>query len=294
MFSVERTKLLRDLHGRQDWPAPIRWTVCAFIMRDFLRLLSRKLKKELGDDARLVFNELLAETYRRRYAHLRAAFPELPPDEDRTIARFMAGLYQLPVAPKFGWILDGLGGMPRGTEWFSVAKLQNGLDAEARWREITVHLGEVLIVVTERLPAKIPRIRGVVSEMCFKMGERHAKRMRKVLKLPDDTPVANAIEVLRATEYIFRVNPVHTTGADEKTGIGFIDGNACPWYSRPGWQPGHCGIFGQFQSGVCSAFDLRYRLLETIPKHGGDHCKVELSPIPLRRSAGGETLGGGR
>jgi hypothetical protein len=30
------------------------------------------------------------------------------------------------------------------------------------------------------------------------------------------------------------------------------EGNACPWYSRPGWNGAHCGIFGQFQSGVSS------------------------------------------
>ena len=72
-------------------------------------------------------------------------------------------------------------------------------------------------------------------------------------------------------------------------GALFIDGDACPWHPRPGWQAGHCGIFGSFQGGVCAVFGLRYRLMETIPKHGGDHCRVELSarPIPLRRSADG-------
>ena len=44
---------------------------------------------------------------------------------------------------------------------------------------------------------------------------------------------------------------------------------------------------------MCSVFELRYSLTTTIPKHGGDHCRVELSarPIPLRRSAdGGRTF----
>ena len=44
-----------------------------------------------------------------------------------------------------GWLLDGLGGPPRGREWLDVARLMRPLDAEALWRELTVHLGEVLI-----------------------------------------------------------------------------------------------------------------------------------------------------
>jgi len=77
---------------------------------------------------------------------------------------------------------------------------------------------------------------------------------------------------------------VHHSDATESSGRGFIDGNACPWYPRPGWQQLHCGIFGQFQAGVCSVFGLSYQLTTTIPKHGGDHCRIDLQPIKLRRS----------
>lgn len=284
--------ILRRLHARRPWPASVRWTLCAVVMRGWLRLLARTLRKELGIDARPLVAELTAETFRRRHAALRAEHPHLPAPEDgpRATAMMIAGLYQLPLSPRDGWILDGLGGPPRGREWLEVVRLLRSLDAEARWRELTVHLGEVLIVATERLPARVPRARALLADMCFKLGEFYGRRMRDSLGLPADTPVANAIEILRGSEYVFRVNPEHRAGADELAGAGFIDGNACPWYPRPGWQAGHCGIFGSFQGGVCAVFGLRYRLMETIPKHGGDRCRVEISTVRIRRSAAGAPL----
>ena len=289
------SQLLRRLHARDPWPAAIRWTLCAVVMRRWLRLLGRTLRKELGDAARPLVAELAAEVFRRRYAALRAEHPHLPaPDrESRAIARVMAGLDQLPLAPRDRGIFDGLGEPPRGREWLDVARLLRPLDVEARWRELTVHLGEALIVATERLPARLPRARAVLADMCFELGQFYGEQMRRVLGLPDDTPVANAVEVLRGSEYLFRVNSVHSAGADEAAGAGFIDGNACPWYPRPGWQAGHCGIFGSFQGGVCAVFGLRYRLMETIPKHGGDRCRVEIKAIPIRRSATGGTVSPG-
>lgn len=284
--------ILRGLHARRPWPAAVRWTLCAAVMRRWLRLLARTLRKQLGDEARPLVAELAAETFRRRYAALRAEHPHLPAPATapRAIASVIAGLYQLPLAPRDGWLLDGLGGPLRGVEWLDVVRLLRPLDAEARWRELTVHLGEALIVATERLPARLPRARAVLADMCFELGEFYGQQMRRLLALPDDTPVANAIELLRGSEYVFRVNPEHSAGADEVAGAGFIDGNACPWHRRAGWQAGHCGIFGSFQGGVCAVFGLRYRLMETIPKHGGDHCRVEITTIPIRRSAGGEPL----
>ena len=41
----------------------------------------------------------------------------------------------------------------------------------------------------------------------------------------------------------------------------------------------HCGIFGQFQSGISSVFGLRYQLTSTIPKHGGHTCRIDLRPL---------------
>ena len=284
---------IRAIYAREALPAPVRWTLCAAAMRDWLALLARSLREHLGDGSRGVVADLVRDMFARRYAVLCQAHPHLPEFErhPRAPVLLMAGLYQLPVQSKRGWLWTAVGGPPRGVaEWWRAARLLRPLSAEDRWRELTVHLGEMLIVVTETLPARLPRARQIVARMCHDLGARYARQMRRAFDLPDDTPVANAIEILRASEYLFRVNPEHESGADESARLGFIDGNACPWYHRPGWKPGHCGIFGQFQAGVCSEFGLRYRLLTTIPKHGGDHCRVEISPIAIRRSAHGPAI----
>jgi hypothetical protein len=90
------------------------------------------------------------------------------------------------------------------------------------------------------------------------------------------------MEILRMSEYVFRVNPEHW-GASDGT-AGWLEGTACPWYTRPGWNGAHCGIFGQFQSGIASVFGLRYHLSKTIPKHGGHTCRIDVKPITLGRA----------
>jgi hypothetical protein len=70
------------------------------------------------------------------------------------------------------------------------------------------------------------------------------------------------------SEHVFQVNP--------NTGPRVTD-------RRDGWNGAHCGIFGQPQSGIASAFGLRYHLSKTIPKHGGHTCRIDVKPIPLRR-----------
>jgi hypothetical protein len=85
------------------------------------------------------------------------------------------------------------------------------------------------------------------------------------------------MEILRISEYVFRVNPEHW-GESNGTS-GWLEGTACPWYTRPGWNGAHCGIFGQFQSGIASVFGLRYHLSKTIPKHGGHTCRIDVKPI---------------
>jgi hypothetical protein len=173
------------------------------------------------------------------------------------------------------------------------ALLLHPLSPEARWEEITTHLGEMLIVLTEDLPAHLPHARKVLSDICFASGARFAKHARRALGLRDGeaSAPALAIEVLRMSEYVFRVNPEHRSHADAATGTGWLEGNACPWFTRPGWHAAHCGIFGQFQSGIASEFGLRYNLDRTIPKHGGEVCKIDLKPIALRRSSEGGPTG---
>jgi hypothetical protein len=123
------------------------------------------------------------------------------------------------------------------------------------------------------------RARPILGDMCFAAGVKYGKKMKRALALEGEEP-ALAIEVLRHSEYIFDVNPDHWGGSDKST--GWLEGDACPWYTAPGWNGAHCGIFGQFQSGISSVFGLRYHLAKTIPKHGGSTCRVDLKPIPLR------------
>jgi hypothetical protein len=284
-------RVVREAYRREAIPAPLRWTLAAAGMRDWLALVARSLREPLGERARPVVSAVAEEMFRRRYETLRGSHDSLPdPARDpRAPALLMAALYQLPFEPRRAWIFDAIG-RPKKREIPRAYALLRALDHDARWRETTVHLGEMLIVLTERLPSELPRARQIVAQLCHDMGVAYATRMLRVLELEDDTPVANAIEILRTSEYLFRVNPEHRSAADEATGLGFIDGSACPWWMRPGWQPLHCGIFGQFQAGVCSVFELRYKLTTTIPKHGGDHCRVDLEPIALRRSRGGEPV----
>lgn len=283
----------REMYRREAIPATLRWTLAARGMRDWLALVARALREPLGDRSRPVVARIAAEMFRRRYDALREEHPTLPYEAavPRAPTLLFAALYQLPMEPRRAWIFSALGA-PRRREAPQAWLLMRELDHEARWRELSVHLGEMLIVLTERLPDEVPRARQIVAKLCHDMGVAYARRMRRALALPGDRPVANAIEILRTSEYLFRVNPEHTSEADEVERTGFIDGNACPWWSRPGWQPVHCGIFGQFQAGVCSVFDLRYQLTTTIPKHGGDHCRVDLKPVSIRRSRDGAAVPG--
>ncbi|MEZ4429306.1 MAG: hypothetical protein R3A51_16655 [Nannocystaceae bacterium] len=277
-------RLLRRAYKEERLPATARWVMTAAGMRDWMQLLRRQLRPHLGEQRDAVMDALTAELFARRHAALVERHPSLDDGAPRTLALLMSGLYLLPFAPRRRWIVASLGGGPQTPrEHARALALTRRLPVEERWRELTVHLGELLIVATERLPERLPRARPIVAQLCFDMGVAYARDMSRALELSPDTPVANAIEVLRTSEYLFRVNPEHESGADEARGRGFIDGSACPWYSRPGWGPHHCGIFGQFQAGVCSVFELRYSLTTTIPKHGGDHCRVDLTP--LRRPA---------
>ena len=104
------------------------------------------------------------------------------------------------------------------------------------------------------------------------------KEAFRIEDLPPDPPKV-AMEILRMSEYVFRVNPEHW-GESNGT-AGWLEGTACPWFTRPGWNGAHCGIFGQFQSGISSVFGLRYHLSKTIPKHGGHTCRIDVKPIPL-------------
>lgn len=284
--------LLRTVYRHELIPAHARWWLAVSGMRSWYGTLRSELRPHLGARTQPLLAELAAELFARRYDVLRTTLPALPartPDAPppRELALLMAGLYRLhrPGQHRGTWILSAVGGPPKTPrEWLRAERLLLPLSSEARWRELTTHLGELLIVLTERLPGELPHARKILGDLCFAAGARYGEQARRYFGLPRQPadPAAAAIEILRMSEYIFRVNPEHWGGTDAAQASGYLEGSACPWYSRPGWQAGHCGIFGQFQAGVCSVFGLRYHLSQTIPKHGGNTCRVDLKPIPLR------------
>ena len=212
----------------------------------------------------------------------------------------MAGLQLSPLAEFLATLaFGGLGGAPRGAQDRVRARvLLSSLDVHARWEEVATHLGELLIVLTEELPAPMPHARKILGDICFDAGARYAERVKTAFTIEDapSDPPKGAMEILRMSEYVFHVNPTHWGGSDGTS--GWLEDTACPWYTRPGWNGAHCGIFGQFspvgdrearQSGIASVFGLRYHLSKTIPKHGGQTCRIDVKPIEklvtLRRKA---------
>jgi hypothetical protein len=286
-------RLLRHAYRREVIPARLRWWLAASGMRDWLRIVAKELQPHLGAETRPIMARLAGRCFERRYAALHPAWSHLPaPEEDaRAVALLMSGLYRMRAGDRGDWILDALGGAAAtASERRRARRLIAPLNAEQRWREVTIHLGEWLIVLTEDLPASLPRARQLVADICFRMGVRYGETMRSMFALPDDgDQPSQAIEVLRMSEYIFRVNPEHWGASDATT--GWLEGNACPWFERPGWQQVHCGIFGQFQSGISSVFGLNYKLTKTIPKHGGSTCRIDLKPLRIKRKRGGAPLG---
>ena len=278
-------RVMRELYRREQLPAHLRWILVASAMRDWCRLVASGLRPELGDASRQVIAELVAEMFRRRYIVLGQTYPTLPDIEEdpRALPLFFWGLYLLPFTPRMKWLFQVLGAPQGLQEQLRAQHLVLQLRPLQRWEELTVHLGELLIVLTEELPARLPRARQLLAKICFQMGVEYAQRLSRLFQMPHEPQgVAHALELLRMGEYLFRVNPEHRVEADSKRQFGMIEGNACPWYSRPGWGGLHCGIFGQFQAGICSVFSLKYQLVRTIPRHGGHICRVELKPIRKR------------
>jgi hypothetical protein len=275
---------MREVLRREAIPARPRWWLAAGGMRDWFSFLASRLDAHLGGRAKAALAHAAARMFERRYDALAASGVRLPPrlEDGRALAEVFGGLYRAEAAPKCRWIFDEVGGPPRGVrERARSLALVHLLDPEARWREVTVHLGELLIVLTEELPRELDHARRVLGDVCFEAGVRYARRTKRAWGLsasPADL-AALAIEVLRTSEYLFRVNPEHWGGTDASAGTGFLEGTACPWFDRPGWNGAHCGIFGQFQAGVSSEFGLRYILGRTIPKNGGTTCRIDLKPL---------------
>ena len=277
---------VREVFRRKLIPARMRWWFVAEAMHEWYALLVEELGPELGgrDEARAVLARLSAPMLRRRYDILRGAHPELPDRAavPRAVGRTLGALYRVESSPGGRWILNEVGGAPRGfAGHLEAERWVRRISMQERWEEVTCHLGELLVALTDGLPAHHPRARGALGNLCFAAGVRFGKKMKKAFALAG-TP-AEALEVLRMSEYVFRVNPEHWGKDDEAARTGWLEGTACPWYTAPGWNGAHCGIFGQFQSGISSAYGLRYHLTTTIPKHGGHTCRIDVKPIPLGR-----------
>jgi hypothetical protein len=120
----------------------------------------------------------------------------------RTFERRWDALCAAPRSGLRGRAQVALGGPARNAaEAVRARMLLASLDVRARWEEVATHLGELLS--------------------------------------PPDPPQV-AMEILRMSEYVFRVKPEHW-GASNGTSC-WLEGTACPWYTRPGWNGAHCGI----------------------------------------------------
>jgi hypothetical protein len=275
-------RAVREVFRRERFPPRVLWWFAAEGMGEWYALLAEELAPMLGGPggARRALSEMSAPLLRRRYLLLRERHPELPDPaaEPAAVGLTMGALYRVAGNGGTRWLFDALGGAPetfaehaRAERWLS------SIGVRERWEEVTCHLGDLLIALTEVLPERVPRARGVLGDLCFAAGVRFGQKMKKAFEL-EGTP-ADAIEMLRMSEYVFRVNPQHWGSHDAASRTGWLEGTACPWYDAPGWNGAHCGIFGQFQSGISSVCGLRYALTTTIPKHGGHTCRVDLRAV---------------
>ncbi len=275
--------LMRRVFREERVPVRLLWWLAADAMGTWYRLVRTGLAPHLGGPAQAesVLARLAAPVFRRHYRALARRHPGLP-DSDRdprVVGLLIGALSRTASHPGAAWMFAQVGGAPQGwVDHFRAEQLMARLSLKERWEEVTTHLGEVLIALTQGLPNEgLKQANAILGRLCYEGGVAYGRRMQRAFRLPA-TP-ASAIEVLRVSEYIFRVNPEHWSGHDATAHLGYIEGTACPWYTADGWSMMHCGIFGQFQSGISSVFGLKYQLTKTIPKHGGHTCRIDLAPI---------------
>jgi hypothetical protein len=276
-------RAVRDAFRAERFPARVLWWFAAEGMGEWYQLLVDELGPAVGGpaEARRLLADLSTPIFERRYQLLRREHATLPSPrtEPRAIGLTMGALYRVASNDGIRWLFEPLGGSPESIrEHLHAERWLRSVGVRQRWEEVTCHLGELLIALTERLPAHLPRARGALGDLCFAAGVRFGQKMKRAFEL-EGTP-ADAIEMLRMSEYVFRVNPQHWGKADQEARTGWLEGTACPWYDAPGWNGAHCGIFGQFQSGISSVCGLRYHLTTTIPKHGGHTCRIDLRVAP--------------
>lgn len=287
-------RAVREVFRRERFPDRVLWWFAAEGMCEWYALLADELAPHLGgrEAARGFLAEVSAPLFARRHALMDARFASVPAPgaEPGNTGLLMGALYRSASNRDARWIVSACGAAPQAfAEHAAAERWLGSMRPRDRWEEVTCHLGELLIALTERLPERVSRARGLLGDLCWAAGVRFGRKMKKAFAL-SGTP-EDAIELLRMSEYVFRVNPEHWGSHDRGAHTGWLEGTACPWYDAPGWNGAHCGIFGQFQSGIASVCGLRYHLTTTIPRHGGHTCRIDLKPAPdvpaaaLRRRA---------
>lgn len=275
-------RVVREVFRRERIPTRLRWWFAAEGMCDWYDVLARDLAPHLGslERARDVVAEASAPMFRRRHAILRQEFGLVSLDDDPAAGALVFGaLYRIASRPSSEWIFRSLGAPPRTfRDHVRAERLVRPIPIDRRWEELTCHLGELLVALTDHLPTVMPRARGVLGDLCFDAGLRFGRKMMKAFEL--EASAESALEMMRMGEYVFRVNPKHWGEAEAKR--GWLEGTACPWYTAPGWNGAHCGIFGRFQAGIGAVCGLRYHLSTTIPKHGGSTCRIDVKPIQIQ------------
>jgi hypothetical protein len=115
------TRIAREVYRRELIPERVLWWLAAEGMRDWFRVLGKRLEPHLPE-TRSVLAALAARMFERRRE---ALVPSLRSRlaRPRDLALLVVALYRLDRAPKAAWILDGLGGAPRSI----------GERARARW-----------------------------------------------------------------------------------------------------------------------------------------------------------------
>lgn len=273
-------RVVREAYRREQLPPLVLWTLAADGMHAWYAMLRKGLTPLLGSRERA--EEEIAKAaaigYRKRWDGLRERHPQLAHGD---AARVLGALSMVARDPKRrAWPFRALEGQPptRRRDHLAVEWTLREVPVIDRWHEVTTHLGEILIALTQTLPQAVPTgANAALGQICFEGGRASAEQAKRIFALPDRPE--SAIEVLRMSEYVFRVNPHHWHEADATANTGMIEGTACPWFTSPGWSMMHCGIFGQFQAGISSVFGLRYQLTKTIPKHGGTTCRIDLRPL---------------
>ncbi len=279
---------LRASFAGESVPSWALWLVASEGFAAWVRYVEHALGEHLDDRyrAREIMTAACGEMFRRRalvlIPPLGKALANGSPTDMRAI---FEALSPGPIATSIRWSLESITKESPGIAASVRAwRLVHNVDTKARWLEVSHHLGELAIVLTQLLPKQnVPRAIGWLGDVCHAFGKEVAELMVSLFRMP--LTMESGIETLRMGELLFQVNPEHSSGVDSEKNTGFIDGNACLWYKRPGWGPIHCGVLGRFQAGISEVFGHTYSLTKTIPKHGGDTCRITLNPIQLRAGA---------